>query len=184
VIFQAGLRQYSSKPTTNSIPGYVTITFYQISVVSRIMNATVHGIVFLFKRWFLLVWNGFSVSQFLKLIFIPCYLSTKPFSQSSQRASTTTPHPWTAPHCATTSRSIAKYYLVVPCLSYSISAQCLTKDLCWHVPGQGRPYHCVVLTWGQVGACSSGVCRIISTKQKQMGVWLTHTHTHTHISVL
>lgn len=35
--------------------------------------------------------------------------------------------------------AIVDHFLVVPCLSCSISARGSTRDLCWHVPGGGDP---------------------------------------------
>ncbi len=75
------------------------------------------------------------------------------------------------PRCLTTNRLIVEHYLAVPCLSYGISAWGSTRDVCRHVPGRGLPCLCLSATRGQVDGCSSRVCGIVSTMERQLGLW-------------
>lgn len=72
-----------------------------------------------------------------------------------------------------TSCTNVKYYLLVSRLSCAFKGKGLTVYLYWRVPGWRWPCLCVALTWGQVGACSSGTHSIMGTEQRQMGFWHT-----------
>lgn len=110
-----------------------------------------------------------SVSVFVAKLPLPVNWAQR-LSEKKSRSSLQAlpPTPIWGPRCSATSRLIVKHYLVVPCLSYDISAQGSTRDLCWHVPGQAWPCLCLIPTWGQVGVCTSRACSIMWIVQRQM----------------
>lgn len=66
---------------------------------------------------------------------------------------------------------IVEHYLVVPCLSYGISARGSTPGSVLTRTWWGWPCLCLTATWGQVDTCSSRACSIIWTVLRQMGFW-------------